>query len=69
MKTTNWIKKRMGWIGVAACWWGLAGSAGAAGLLIADVSLQRGEAVRRVWPFLRDRRIDAYAELTRRFRD
>jgi N-carbamoylputrescine amidase len=25
--------------------------------------------VRRRWPFLRDRRIDAFADLTRRFRD
>jgi N-carbamoylputrescine amidase len=25
--------------------------------------------VRRDWPFLRDRRIDAYADLTKRFRD
>lgn len=38
-------------------------------LLLADVNPARTEALRRVWPFLRDRRIDAYAELTRRFRD
>ncbi len=38
-------------------------------LLIADIDLGRSEWVRRRWPFLRDRRIDAYAELTRRFRD
>jgi N-carbamoylputrescine amidase len=25
--------------------------------------------VRRIWPFLRDRRIDAYGDLTKRFRD
>jgi len=25
--------------------------------------------VRRIWPFLRDRRIDAYADLLRRYRD
>jgi N-carbamoylputrescine amidase len=31
--------------------------------------LARIEEVRRHWPFLRDRRIDAYGELTRRFRD
>jgi len=41
----------------------------AAEVLFADVDLTRGEAVRRVWPFLRDRRIDAYGDLTRRFRD
>jgi N-carbamoylputrescine amidase len=38
-------------------------------LLIADVDLERSENVRRIWPFLRDRRIDAYGDLTRRFRD
>jgi N-carbamoylputrescine amidase len=38
-------------------------------LLLADVDLQRSEHVRRIWPFLRDRRIDAYADLLRRFRD
>ncbi len=38
-------------------------------LLVADVDLARSEDVRRIWPFLRDRRIDAYADLTRRFRD
>lgn len=38
-------------------------------LLLADVDLARSEAVRRIWPFLRDRRIDAYGDLTRRFRD
>lgn len=37
-------------------------------LLLADVDLQRSENVRRIWPFLRDRRIDAYGDLTRRFR-
>jgi N-carbamoylputrescine amidase len=38
-------------------------------LLIADVDLARSEQVRRIWPFLRDRRIDAYGDLLRRFRD
>jgi N-carbamoylputrescine amidase len=38
-------------------------------LLVVDVDMQRSEHVRRIWPFLRDRRIDAYADLTRRFRD
>ena len=38
-------------------------------LLLADVDLQRSEAVRRIWPFLRDRRIDAYGDLLRRYRD
>ena len=38
-------------------------------LLIVDVDMQRSEAVRRIWPFLRDRRIDAYEDLLKRFRD
>jgi N-carbamoylputrescine amidase len=38
-------------------------------LLLADVDLARSEHVRRIWPFLRDRRIDAYPDLLRRFRD
>jgi len=38
-------------------------------LVIADVDLGRSESVRRIWPFLRDRRIDAYADLLKRFRD
>lgn len=38
-------------------------------LLVADIDLARSEDVRRIWPFLRDRRIDAYGDLTKRFRD
>jgi N-carbamoylputrescine amidase len=38
-------------------------------LLIFDVDMARSEAVRRMWPFLRDRRIDAYDDLLKRFRD
>ncbi len=38
-------------------------------VLIADLDLQRGEQVRRVWPFFRDRRIDAYGGLLGRCRD
>jgi N-carbamoylputrescine amidase len=38
-------------------------------LLVADIDLARSENVRRIWPFLRDRRIDAYDDLTKRFRD
>jgi N-carbamoylputrescine amidase len=38
-------------------------------LLVADIDLARSEEVRRIWPFLRDRRIDAYADLLKRFRD
>ena len=38
-------------------------------ILLAEVDMQRSERVRRIWPFLRDRRIDAYADLTKRYRD
>ncbi len=37
--------------------------------LIVDLDLHRSEQVRRWWPFLRDRRIDAYQDLLCRFRD
>jgi len=37
--------------------------------LIVEVDLERSENVRRWWPFLRDRRIDAYEEITKRFID
>ena len=38
-------------------------------VLVTDVDLARSENVRRGWPFLRDRRIDAYGDLLKRFRD
>ncbi len=38
-------------------------------LLVCDVDLGRSEDVRRIWPFLRDRRIDAYGDLTKRYID
>lgn len=38
-------------------------------LVLATVDMSRGEDVRRIWPYLRDRRIDAYGDLTRRYRD
>jgi len=38
-------------------------------LLLADIDLGRSEHVRRIWPFLRDRRIDAYGDLLKRYRD
>lgn len=37
--------------------------------LLANVDLTRCEQTRRIWPFLRDRRIDAYGDLLKRFRD
>ena len=38
-------------------------------ILIGEIDLARIEEVRRNWPFLRDRRIDAYAGVERRFLD
>jgi N-carbamoylputrescine amidase len=38
-------------------------------ILIVPVDLGEVDATRTHWPFLRDRRIDAYADLTKRFRD
>jgi len=61
--------------------WGNSFVAGAQGELLAkasgeaeenivlDLDLGRSEQVRRWWPFLRDRRIDEFAALTRRFID
>ena len=37
--------------------------------IIVGIDMERSEQVRRWWPFLRDRRIEEYGELTRRFRD
>ena len=34
-----------------------------------EIDMKRSEEVRRIWPFLRDRRIDAYANITKRFID
>ncbi len=42
---------------------------GKADVLLVDLDLAHSESVRRWWPFLRDRRIDAYGDLTRRYRD
>nr|WP_232305539.1 carbon-nitrogen hydrolase [Gilvimarinus polysaccharolyticus] len=36
---------------------------------VVDIDMQRSEHVRRIWPFLRDRRIDAYADITKLYRD
>ncbi len=38
-------------------------------VLLCKVDLARSEQVRRIWPFLRDRRIDAYGDLLKRFID
>ena len=38
-------------------------------LLIAEIDKKQNETVRRIWPFLRDRRIDAFGDLSKRFID
>lgn len=43
--------------------------AGEEALLSATLDLSRTESIRRIWPYLRDRRIDAYSNLTRRYLD
>lgn len=37
--------------------------------LLVDIDLSRSETVRRIWPFFRDRRIDAYNGISKRFID
>lgn len=38
-------------------------------VLVAELDLERSEQVRRIWPYLRDRRIDAYEGLLKRYLD
>lgn len=38
-------------------------------LVVVDVDLTRSEAVRRMWPYLRDRRIEHYGDLLKIYRD
>jgi len=47
----------------------LARAGGAPETLVTELDLGRSERVRRMWPFLRDRRIDAYGDLLLRYRD
>lgn len=61
--------------------WGNSFAAGPQGELLAqasqeseeityvDIDLIKSEQVRRIWPFLRDRRIDAYGDILKRYRD
>ncbi|WP_027002565.1 carbon-nitrogen hydrolase [Hugenholtzia roseola] len=35
--------------------------------LIVEIDMKRSEDVRRIWPFFRDRRIEAYGDITKRF--
>lgn len=36
---------------------------------VVEVDMERSEQVRRWWPFLRDRRIENYGDIVKRFRD
>ena len=45
------------------------GSADREEVLVVEIDRQRTDTVRRIWPFLRDRRIDAYGDLVKRYRD
>ncbi len=68
-------------VGAGAQFWGNSFVAGCQGELLAvadnteeqvltvDIDRQRSEHIRRIWPYLRDRRIDAYGDLVRRYRD
>ncbi|WP_339806562.1 carbon-nitrogen hydrolase [uncultured Marinobacter sp.] len=38
-------------------------------VLTVDIDRNRSESVRRIWPYLRDRRIDAYGDILKRVRD
>jgi N-carbamoylputrescine amidase len=44
-------------------------SASAEEILVAECDPHRMEEVRRNWPFLRDRRVDAYAPILKRWLD
>jgi N-carbamoylputrescine amidase len=66
---------------VGILFWGGSFATGPQGEMLAEASLEneeivlveidraRSERVRRIWPFLRDRRIDEYGDLLKRFRD
>jgi N-carbamoylputrescine amidase len=36
---------------------------------VVEIDMKRAESVRRIWPFFRDRRIDAFGDLSKRFID
>ena len=38
-------------------------------VLVTAIDFARTESLRQMWPYLRDRRIDAYQDLLKRFRD
>ncbi|MEP1385804.1 MAG: carbon-nitrogen hydrolase [Paraglaciecola sp.] len=37
--------------------------------LVVEIDLQRTEQIKRIWPYFRDRRIESYEDLTKRWRD
>jgi N-carbamoylputrescine amidase len=37
-------------------------------VIVVEIDLERSENVRRWWPFFRDRRVDAYGDITKRWR-
>lgn len=45
------------------------GESDKAEIIVTGLDRQRSESVRRIWPYLRDRRIDAYDDLLLRYRD
>jgi len=47
----------------------LAEAGSEAEIVLASVDFNRSQTIRRIWPFLRDRRIDAYGDLLKRWRD
>lgn len=67
--------------GAGALFWGSSFVAGPQGEILwqaddsaesfqaVDIDLARSESVRRIWPYLRDRRIDHYGDLTRLYRN
>lgn len=38
-------------------------------IISATIQLEKTESIRRIWPYLRDRRIDSYSNITKRFLD
>ncbi|MDX9834396.1 MAG: carbon-nitrogen hydrolase [Desulfobulbus sp.] len=67
-------------VGAGAMFWGSSFTAGCQGellavageeeeVLVVPVDLDQTERVRRIWPYLRDRRIDQYRDLALRYRD
>jgi len=38
-----------------------------ADVIIAEIDSKRTDAIRRIWPYLRDRRIDAYQDIVKRY--